>query len=333
MKRDKYRIIFFLLLAFTITIRVFPQAEGDSITLTQQVFDSLENIVTQEPVEDTTVQSESFDARIVNTIDELKAPGLKKIISARKIIWSIIIVLLGYLFFLILEKILNRYAEASTRRRASIKRIIPIVKIFGWVIIIYIIVEGVFNPPYASVLAFFTSIGVAVGFASQDLLKNVFGGLIILFDRPFQLGDKIEAKSHYGEVVKIGLRSTKIVTADDSTVTIPNSEVMTGTVSNANSGESNCQVVAEIYLPIDVDTEAVRIIATEAAQVSKYIFLGKPIVVLFFNEIKQRRSYLKMRIKAYVMDLRYEFVFNSEMTEIVIRELLKQGLINKEDLF
>ncbi|MEO8232174.1 MAG: hypothetical protein ABI638_07815 [Ignavibacteriota bacterium] len=83
---------------------------------------------------------------------------------------------------------------------------------------------------------------------------------------------------------------------NDSLVSIPNGDIMNCSVSNSNAGEANCQVVAEIYLPISVDTEKVRQIATEAAQVSKYVYLNKPITVLFFNEINERRSYLKMRL-------------------------------------
>lgn len=156
---------------------------------------------------------------------------------------------------------------------------------------------------------------------------------MILFDRPFQVGDKIAIGDHYGEVVKIGLRSTRIVTPDDSLVTVPNGDVMSQQVSNSNSGEPNCQVVSEIYLPITVNTEQVRQIATEAAQTSRYIYLNKPITILFFNEVKERRSYYKMRVKAYVMDIRYEFNFKSDMTEIVIRELLKNNIISSSDLF
>ncbi len=156
---------------------------------------------------------------------------------------------------------------------------------------------------------------------------------MLLFDRPFQVGDKIETGKYYGEVLEIGLRATRIVTPDDSVVSVPNLELMNTAVSNANSGELNCQVVAEIYLPIDVDTRKARKIAIESAQVSRYIYLEKPIVVVFFNEVKERRSYLKMRLKAYVMDIRYEFAFKSDMTEIVIRELLAEGVLKKEEVF
>jgi small-conductance mechanosensitive channel len=157
--------------------------------------------------------------------------------------------------------------------------------------------------------------------------------VIILIERPFNVGDKIEVTGQYGEVLEVGLRSTRIVTADDSVIVIPNGELMSKSISNSNSGEPNCQVVAEIYLPIDVDTIKARKIALEAAKVSKYFYLKKPVAVLFFNEIKERRSYLKMRVKAYVFDIRDEFAFKSDMTEIVIREFLKEGLIKKEEMF
>ncbi|MFW5702176.1 MAG: mechanosensitive ion channel family protein [Bacteroidota bacterium] len=246
--------------------------------------------------------------------------------------WSLIFIVIGYVAIRIISRILDKFAERSAGYRITIKGLIPIVRVVGWLVIIYIIIGGIIRPPLATVITVSATIGVAVGFAAQDLLKNIFGGVMILLDRPFQVGDKIEIENYYGEVVKIGLRSTRIVTPDDSLVSIPNGDLMNKSVSNANTGEANCQVVAEIYLPIDIDTNLVRQIATEAAQVSKYIYLKKPIVVLFFNEVKYQRAWYKMRLKAYVMDIRYEFAFKSDMTEKVLHELLSRNIISKSDL-
>ncbi|MBW6459221.1 MAG: mechanosensitive ion channel family protein [Bacteroidales bacterium] len=257
---------------------------------------------------------------------------LVDMISFSNIFWTIILLVIGYLMTRFITRILKIFAERSARIRITMKSIIPIIRIIIWTVILIIIIKGIYNPPIEMLLAVTAAVAIAVGLAAQDLLKNIFGGIMLLFDRPFQVGDKIEAGKYYGEVIEIGLRATRIVTPDDSTVTIPNMELMNSSVSNVNTGELNCQVVAEIILPINVDTQLVRKIATEAAQVSKYIFLNKPIVVLFFNEMYQRRSYLKMRLKAYVMDIRYEFEFKSDMTETVIRELLSHGIIKKEDL-
>lgn len=263
---------------------------------------------------------------------DLEPPEIGNIISGTKIFWSIIICILAYFIIRLIILIIERFAERSTNHRITLKSISPIVRIVAWVIVIFIIVKGVFQPPLSTIIAALASIGIAIGFAAQDILKNIFGGIMILLDRPFYVGDKIEVGNYYGEVKEIGLRSTRIITKDDSLVSVPNAEVVNTAVSNSNAGEANCQVVAEIYLPIDVDTDKVRQIAKEAAQVSRYIFLNKPIAVLFVNEVKEKRSYLKMRLKAYVSDIRYEFAFQSDMTELVLRDLLDKGIIKKEEL-
>ncbi|MEQ9427049.1 MAG: mechanosensitive ion channel [Cyclobacteriaceae bacterium] len=257
-------------------------------------------------------------------------PSISELISISKVTWAIIWLVAGWFIIRVTTKALELFAERSTTYRITVKSFIPVVRILGWIILISIIITGIFQPPMATVLAFSASIGVAVGFASQDILKNIFGGLTILFDRPFMVGDKIEVGSFYGEVVSIGLRSTRIVTADDSLISIPNSTVVNNSVSNANTGEANCQVVAEFYLPPDIDTIQVRKIANQCAQVSKFIYLNKPIAVLFFHELKDRKPFLKMRLKAYVSDIRNEFRFKSEMTEIVLRELYEKGLIKEQ---
>ena len=257
-------------------------------------------------------------------------PNIKGIISFSKIFWSIVFIVVGYFLLKAISGVLKLVSHRKPKYQSTIRRILPMVKIFGWAFIVYIIISAIFQPPRETVFAFFASVGVAIGFASQDLLKNIFGGLMILFDRPFQVGDKIESGSFYGEVLEVGLRSTRIVTPDDSVVTIPNSEMMNQSISNSNSSENNCQVVAEVYLPHTIDTKRVREIAIEVAQVSKYIYLNKPITVLFFSEKTEKQPLLKMRLKAYVNNLQHEFAFKSEMTEFVLKELVKEGLISPE---
>lgn len=259
---------------------------------------------------------------------ESKIKELSNLISSANIFYTIVFLLFGFVFIKVITFILNALAERSTKYRIAFKGSIPIVKIVGWVLIILLIIVVVYQPSVASMLAVSASIGVAIGFASQDILKNIFGGIVILLDRPFVSGDKIEVDKYYGEVVEIGLRSTRIVTPDDSLVSVPNAVMMNSSLSNSNAGEPNCQVVAEIYLPLTIDTIKTREIATQAAIVSKYIYLGKPITVLFLNEVNNNHSYYKMKVKAYVMDIRDEFRFKSDMTELIITELIKEGVLD-----
>jgi len=272
------------------------------------------------------------DSVQTNLTEKLGLDKIKDLISFEKIVGSLFVLLVGFFFLKLITKILQLIAEKSARSRISYKGTISIVRLLGWSIIIYIIIGVIIQPPFETIIAVSASLGIAIGLAAQDLVKNIIGGIMIIFDRPFQVGDKIQVGNNYGEVLTIGLRSTRIVTGDDSVVSIPNADIMNQSVSNSNSGAPNCQVVAEVYLPIDIDTLAVRDTALEVAKVSKYVYLDKPVTVLFFNEVKDKRSYLKMRLKAYVSDIRYEFTFKSEMTELIIRELINDGVLKKEDV-
>jgi small-conductance mechanosensitive channel len=252
--------------------------------------------------------------------------------SFGRVFWTIVIFIGALVIIRYLTRTLESMAERSTYLRLAIKRLIPLISMIGWAVVIYLIIANVFALPWQTVVAIAASAGIAIGFASQDILKNIFGGIMILLDRPFQVGDKIEIGSYYGEVVQIGLRSVRIVTLDDSLVSIPNGEVMNQSVSNSNAGESNAQVVSEFFLPPDIDLIKAKKIAYRAAAVSRYVYLNKPIAVIIKNEIHQGRSLLKMRLKAYVLDIRYEAAFASEMTEIVLQEFLRANLIAVEEL-
>lgn len=320
----KKTILFFIITCGTLVSYGQSENTGTDTVLLPQ--DTTESIVAK--IDTLRKQLSTFPEEAVERITDINPPSISDLISLSKIFWAIIFIVIGYFSIKLISKALEIFAERSTTYRITIKSFIPVIKILGWLLLIFTVIAAVFKPPAATLLAFSASVGVAIGFASQDILKNIFGGIMILFDRPFKSGDKIEVGNYYGEVVEIGLRSTRITTPDDNLVSIPNSEIMNKAVSNANAGEANCQVVAEIYLPIDADTIMARKVATEAAQVSKYIYLNKPIVIIFTNEFKEKQSILKMKVKAYVLDIRDEFKFKSEMTETTIKNLVELRLIH-----
>jgi hypothetical protein len=90
------------------------------------------------------------------------------------------------------------------------------------------------------------------------------------------------------------------------------------------------QVTAELYLPLYVDTIRVRQIAIEAAHVSRYIYQNKPVSVYFENRVQEGKGWLVLQLKAYVMDLSYELDFRSEMVELILRELVREGFLEHD---
>lgn len=240
--------------------------------------------------------------------------------------FAILILALTGLLVRVVVWVLEKLAERSAKRRLMFKRLVPILRIFLWAFAAFFVIRVVFSVQGQEFLAAGAAVGVAIGFAAQDILKNIFGGLIVLFDQPFQVGDKISVGGTYGEVVSIGLRSTRITTPDDNLVTVPNSQVVDGQVANANSGELNCQVVTDLYLPGWVDEGEAKRIAFDAAVSSKFVYLNKPIVVLVRDKFED--TFLThLKVKAYVLDPRYEFLFMSDVTERARAGFRKAGLL------
>lgn len=248
------------------------------------------------------------------------------------IFWSILVLILFRFLIRGLIWILETLAERSVRRRLTFKWLIPITRMLLWGVAAYLIVRQIFRVDAQGILAASAALGVALGFAAQDLLKNVFGGLIVVFDQPFQVGDKISVGGTYGEVVSIGLRSTRIVTADDDFVSVPNSQVVEEQVANANAGELNCQVLTNLYLPGRVDERAAKEIAFEAAVNSKYVFLEKPIQVFIEDEF-HTTFVTRVKVRAYVLDPRFEFLLRSDITERARDGFRAAGLAPEHDWY
>jgi small-conductance mechanosensitive channel len=243
-----------------------------------------------------------------------------------RIFWAIVVFAIAMLIVRVFVYALDTLAERSAERRLFFKRLVPIARILIWAATVFFVIKFVFDIDAQGLFAATAALGVAIGFAAQDLLKNIFGGLVIIFDQPFQVGDKIAVGSNYGEVTSIGLWSTRIVTPDDSMVTVPNAQVVAAQVSNANTGALDCQVVTDLYLPGWADEAKAKQIAYQAAASSKFVYLQKPIVVLVKDEFRET-FITHLKVKAYVLDARYEFAFMSDVTERARAEFRRQGVV------
>ena len=272
-----------------------------------------------------------------DTAGGLELPDLEEATEdVQSIGLGIALSLLVILFFHFLIRaviwVLETLAERSTARRLSFKWLIPITRMVFWAIAVFLIVNNIFQVDAQGLIAAGAALGVGIAVAAQDVLKNVLGGLTVVFDQPFQVGDKISVGGTYGEVVSIGLRSTRIVTADDDMVSIPNAKLVEEQVANSNAGQLNCQVATNLYLPGRVDERLAKKIAFEAAVTSKYVFLNKPIVVLVQDDF--RTTFVtRIKVRAYVLDPRFEFVFQSDVTERARDGFRKAGLMPERDWY
>jgi small-conductance mechanosensitive channel len=256
---------------------------------------------------------------------QISPPALLENVSVRSIVLAAATFALAWILVRWNTKLFNVLAKRSTRGRFLFKRIEPISRMLIWFQASYLAML-MLAPSREAFLALIASVGIAIGLGAQDLVKSVIGGLVVLIDRPYQIGDRVRIGDAYGEIDHIGLRSTKLTTPDDTRVTIPNSEILTGLVYNANSGVPDCQVVTDIVIPHDMDPELAVRLGYESAYSSPYLLPTKPVVVLLLDQFAER-PYCILRIKAYVYDHRSEPRMQSDITVRLKTELLRRNIL------
>lgn len=124
---------------------------------------------------------------------------------------------------------------SGTTQGADREMFVPLVrrtcKTFVGLLLLSILGKSL-NLDITGLLAGFSILGAMVALAGQDTVKNIFGSLTVLVDRSFQVGDRITVQGVDGVVEDLGFRSTRIRTAEDTLVTLPNSLLLTASVDN-----------------------------------------------------------------------------------------------------
>ncbi|WP_339922942.1 mechanosensitive ion channel domain-containing protein [uncultured Cyclobacterium sp.] len=110
------------------------------------------------------------------------------------------------------------------------------------------------------------AIGVGIGFGLQNITNNFISGLIILFERPIKVGDRIEVDEVYGDVVSISARSTTILTNDNISIIVPNSQFIDNAVINWSHNDSNIRFNIPVGVSYREDPEKIKEILLEVVK-------------------------------------------------------------------
>ncbi len=138
------------------------------------------------------------------------------------------------------------------------------------------------------VSALVTTLGIsslAVALAGQETLGNMIAGFTIMVDRPFTVGDRIELLEigTWGDVVEIGIRSTRIMTRDARQVTVPNSVIVKGLVVNYSYPSTMFRVQTHVGIAYGTDVEFARRVMIEAVMAEPWVMKDQRIEALFLE--------------------------------------------------
>jgi MscS family membrane protein len=139
-----------------------------------------------------------------------------------------------------------------------------------------------------NISALWTAIGIgglALSLAAQDTLANMISGLIILLDQPFRTGDRIEIQelNTWGDVIAIGLRSTRIRTLDNRLVIVPNASISNNQVVNYTYPDPRYRIQTEVGVAYGTDLRLVRQVITTSLKDVEGVIPNMPVDVLFME--------------------------------------------------
>lgn len=221
------------------------------------------------------------------------------------------IVVLAWLLILLAERLIPWVAERlPSRFRLWLLPAVPVWRLVVVLAAVLQIFTLVFRPEWQNLLTLGAAGVLAVGFAFKDFISSLVAGMVNLFERPCRPGDWVEIDGVYGEIQSLHWRSLRLLTPDDTVVTIPNSMLWTHTIHNSNDGSTTLMCVAHFYLDPDHDGAAALAMLRDAALSSPYVSLEKPILVV--AEEKPWASHY--RVKAYPTDGRDQFRFVTDLT-------------------
>ena len=173
--------------------------------------------------------------------------------------------------------------------------------------------------------------GIAIGFAAKDTLSNLIAGVLLIMDRPFEVGDRIEVwtapknSATWGDVIEVGLRATKIQTTDNIVIVIPNNEIMKRDIVNYTTITEEIRVRIPIGIAYDTDIKKAKDLIIKVALELNWVMRDPEpkVVVRNFGESAvdlQARVWIReprrrMDTISYVTD-RLKDVFQQEGIEI-----------------
>jgi len=153
--------------------------------------------------------------------------------------------------------------KAASKTKSTLDdEMLPLFSNLAKIIICFIglmMVLSIWNIEITPILASAGIAGFAVAFAAKDTLSHLFGGISIYFDKPFKVGDRIQLDSgEYGDVKEIGIRSTRILTLDDTLIVVPNDTIANSKIINYHAPYSRMKVKLRMGVSYGSDVAKVK---------------------------------------------------------------------------
>ncbi|MEA3587538.1 mechanosensitive ion channel [Pseudidiomarina sp. 1APP75-27a] len=179
----------------------------------------------------------------------------------------VVILVAAWIVSVLLQKALQRYA--NFRNSLAPSSVYALKRITHYVVLLvgFLLAVSSIGIDLTKFAIFASALGIGVGFGLQNLISNFVSGIILLFDKTLKVGDFVELESGVtGEVQEINIRSTIITTNDNIDIIVPNSEFVSGRVTNWTMRDTYRRIKVSFGVAYGTDKELVKKAVLEAAE-------------------------------------------------------------------
>lgn len=169
----------------------------------------------------------------------------------------------------------------------------------------------------------FGFLSVGIGFGLQNVTSNFISGLIVLFERPISVGDRVEVNGIEGDVMEINIRSTTVKTPQNISIIVPNSEFVSKDVINYSHGDPSYLLAIDVGVSYNSDLDTVIKALDEVATESKHVQKQPK------HKIQLRSfgdSAWDMKLLVMIPDVKQRYDILNELNQAIVRKFRKYGI-------
>jgi potassium efflux system protein len=177
--------------------------------------------------------------------------------------------------------------------------------------------------PVDKVTVVLGALGVGIGLGLQNIVYNLMSGVILIFEKPMQIGDYIEVADKKGRVQNIGIRASKLVTSDGSEVIVPNGDILSSHMVNWTRSNNNRRAQLVIVIEPSSELETAKSTILDTLKANHFVIQERPVEILLDNFTEKS---VELTINVWINSIYKEHEFKSEMLSAIYMRLAEKNI-------
>lgn len=242
-------------------------------------------------------------------------------------IMSMVIFFVFLIFFLFLGSFVRRFLQGNFLDRfeieSGLKYTLSRLAQYTVILLGFLISFQFVGIDLTSLAVIFGLLSVGIGFGLQNITANFISGLIIMFERPITVGDRVDVNGIEGDVQEISIRSTKILTMNNTSIIVPNSQFVENSVINFSHGDPTFRL--HIYVGVSYSSnlddvlKALNDVAVEHPKVMKH-----PEHQIHLTQFGD--SSWEMELRVWIPEVKDRLIIRNELNQSIVRKFREMNI-------